>query len=339
MAELVLSLNGKRFGGWTEIHLRRSIETVAASFNLQVSDRDRPVLPGEACVVSIDDVPVLTGHVDDVNVQYGSGEHRIAVSGRCKTGDLVDCAAIHRTGNWTNQTLTRIARDVCAPFGITVSAETNVGAAFNSATLNEGGTVLELLQGLARQRGVLLVSDAAGNLVITRAGTQRLATALVLGENILEAAGSFSWRDRFSEYIVKGETAGTDTTTPEDHSARKARVTDDKAPRYRPTIVLAEEGGNQASFTDRATWERNVHAGQSTRISYVVQGWHHAAGLWWPNHLVRVRDPLLHIDEDLLIVGVELMLNDRDGLRAALELAPRAAYDLIALPAPETQLW
>ena len=48
-----------------------------------------------------------------------SGSFSLSVSGRDKTADLIDCSA---TGNseFNNKTLTAIAQELCAPFGIAV---------------------------------------------------------------------------------------------------------------------------------------------------------------------------------------------------------------------------
>ncbi|WP_330178313.1 hypothetical protein [Candidatus Vondammii sp. HM_W22] len=79
------------------------------------------------------------------------------------------------------------------------------------SAIAEGETVFEYLETLARQQSVRLVTDPTGDLVITRAGIECVGTALVLGENIEEAEGEFSHRDRFSHYYVTGQRAGNNT--------------------------------------------------------------------------------------------------------------------------------
>ncbi|WP_420055767.1 hypothetical protein [Escherichia coli] len=47
---------------------------------------------------------------------------------------------------------------------------------------------------------------AAGNLIITRASRSR-GCVLVLGEKYPRRPGRFSWRERNSQYIIKGTTS------------------------------------------------------------------------------------------------------------------------------------
>ncbi|MDP3715185.1 MAG: contractile injection system protein, VgrG/Pvc8 family, partial [Burkholderiales bacterium] len=262
---------------------------------------------------------------------HDAQSHTVGVSGRDATGDLVDCAAIHKSGRWAGRRMEQIAADLCSPYGITVRAATDTGAALPSWQIQEGESAFECIERLARDRGVLLVSDGQGGLSISRAGTTRIGTALVRGENILAASGTLSLRERFSTYIVKGEQPGTDDVFAE-QIRQKAIAADAVVTRHRPLIVLAEDQATAASMKRRAEWERNVRAGRSIDITVTVQGWAHAAGLWEPNRLVRVTDEWLRLDDDLLIKQVGFSL-DEQGTRCELALTMPQAFDLIPLPA------
>lgn len=337
MPDVALTVAGARYGGWKSIRITRGIEQVAGTFELGVSERwpdmgvQRKIAPGDRCAVAVDGETVITGHVDDVSLSYDDASHQVGVSGRDATGDLVDCAAIHKSGKWAGRTMPQIAADLCAPFGISVRAETDTGAALPSWQIQEGESAFECLDRLARDRGVLLVSDGLGALVITRAGTTRIGTALVRGENILAASGTLSLRERFATYIVKGEQAGTDDTYGE-QLRQKAVASDSTITRYRPLIVIADDQATGASMKRRAEWERNVRAGRSIDISVTVQGWAHAGGLWQSNRIVHVTDEWLRLDDDLLVKQVVFVL-DEQGTRCELALTMPQAFDLIPLPA------
>lgn len=110
------------YGGWQRVSVTRSIEQVANSFDLEVTERwpgqstSRPIRPGEECTLKLDDETVITGYVDDAEPTFDRQSHGISVRGRDATGDLVDCSAVHKTGQWMNAPLDRIATDLCAPF-------------------------------------------------------------------------------------------------------------------------------------------------------------------------------------------------------------------------------
>lgn len=323
------------YGGWTSLRITRSIEQIAGTFELSITERwpgqpqASPIRAGQACQVLLDGEPVITGYTDTLQIDLGATSHDLRVSGRDKTGDLVDCSAIYKSGQWRNVTIDQVARDLLAPFGLGVFVHTDVGAPFPTFNIQEGETVFECLDRAARMRALLLVSDPLGNLVITRASQQLLPVALEEGVNILHGRWEFSWKERHSSYLLKGQAKGTDTF----HGAAAARpsgqVTDEAIDRYRPLIVLAEEHGAGPSLRDRAEWERNVRQGRGNRGTITVQGWRRPDGqLWMPNALVRVRSPLLWLDADLLVVGCAWTLDER-GTTTELTVSRREAFDLV----------
>lgn len=325
------------FGGWTALSVTRSIEQIAGSFELEVTERwagqasARPIRPGEPCQVLLDGDVVIDGYVDDVLPEYDSENHAVRVTGRDKTGDLVDCSAVYKTGQWHNVKLDVLARDLIAPFGIGLKIETDIGAAFASHSIEESETVFECLERAARMRAVLLVSDASGNLVITRAGSEVIGVQLVEGQNIKGASGHFSWKDRFSTYTVKGQAKGDDFFSGEHAAQPKGMATDDTINRYRPRVVLAEEHGHGVTLKDRAEWEKAVRMGRGNRGTITVQGWRRQDGvIWQPNTLVPVISPMLSLDAPMLIVGCTWKLADRTGTTTQLTIARREAFELVS---------
>jgi len=333
-----LRVAGTVYGGWKTVSATCSIEQVANGFELGVTERwpgqtaSRPIRPGDACELLLDGETVVTGYVDDAKPAFGKQAHALTVQGRDATGDLVDCSAIHKSGQWINATLERIARDLCAPFGIKVKVEADVGAAFTSFNIEQGETVFDCLERAARQRAVLLIADGVGGLVLARAGTARAATALVEGESILEGNGQFDWKDRYSTITAKGQERSDDDFNGTAAAGPSATVRDAEITRHRPLIVLAEAHGAGASLRARVTWERNVRMGRGTRATVTVQGWRDGAGkLWRPNTLVPVHAPSLWLaDTELLIAACLYSLDDDGGTRTTLSLARREAFDVIA---------
>lgn len=337
MVDVSLTINGAIYGGWESVQISRGVEQIAGTFELSVSERwpgqatPMVIRPGDACTVSIDSEVLITGYVDDVTPEYDDASHTVSVSGRDKTADLVDCSAIHASGQWSGRSMAQIATDLCAPFGVAVKAETDTGAAFGTFALQEGEAAFEAVERLARMRGVLLVSDGKGGLLITRAGTEKIPTQLIEGENILTASATLSWRDRYSKYILKGQAAGGDFTTPSEHSQAQAVATDPNITRYRPLIIMAEDQGTSGSIKDRAIWEAAVRLGKGSRATISVQGWRHGAGLWQPNRLVQVVSPWLGLNREMLIATCAFVL-DESGSRTELGLVLPEAYSLVPLP-------
>ncbi|MHC4712004.1 MAG: phage baseplate assembly protein [Planctomycetota bacterium] len=335
---VTLRTGGVVYTGWQSIAVQRSIEGLAGTFDLMVSERQpgalaaRAIKPGDSCTVEVAGQVALTGWVDGVFPRYTAESHRVRVRGRDRAGDLVDASALHAPGEWRNLSLERLARILCEPFGISVRADVSTGRPFDKFTLQQGETVHAALERLARMRAVLIISDGLGGVVITRAGLELESQTLVQGENLLEGSGVFDDRDRFSEYVFRAQRPSTDFATGAQVNRIKARSTDPEMRRYRPLVVVAEAPAAGATLTDRARWEATRRAGRARRATVAVQGWRTAAGhIWQPNRRVRLRDAFLGIDREMLIVTTTARLAET-GSATVLELARPEAYELIELP-------
>lgn len=344
MHELHLKVNGLLYGGWEAVRVDRGMDQISGMFDLQVSElwpdqaQEVRIDAGDTCQLLVDGLPVITGYVDDVVVAHNGRQHVVSVIGRDKTGDLVDCSAIHKTGQWRQRRLEQIAAELCQPFGVqvVVAPGLDTGRPFATFALQEGETVFETLERMARIRGVLLASDGQGRLLVTRSGHERVATPLVLGHNILEARGGISLRDRYSHYVVKSQAPGTDFSSGPAVSQIKAKATDPSVKRYRPLVMVSESQGDGLSLRDRANWEATVRAARATEIFVTLQGWSHANGLWEPNTLVKVQDRWMRLDDgvELLIRAVSFKLDDRAGATTELSLTRADAFKLLPQKEP-----
>lgn len=354
MADVVVRAGGFDVGGWTSATVRKSIEQVAHEFSLEAINT-RPG-QGGAVDLSIDTVhrmadtlntddevqilidgqTVVTGYVDELAFEYDAQSASLNVSGRSKTGDLVDCSAISGTGLWNKATIVQIASDLCSPFGISVSAfvaGVDHLAPFNRFRLEPGETVMEALMRAAETRGVLFLTDADGNLTIERSASFFSGEVLELGTNILRGSVARSYADRHSVYHFKGQTEASDEWSGEKASALEHTVEDPHVGRHRPLVVLGEKQRGKEDVGKRAVFERNVRAGRSERFRYLVEDWTTPTGkLWDVNSLVRVRDPWSEADDlSLLITSAEFAV-DANERTTTIELMDRSAFDVLVEP-------
>ncbi len=337
MSELILQTNGKAFGGWKSIRVHLGMEEASSSFDISVTEiwpeqkTEREIHSGDECTIKLANETIITGYIDSASPSYDANNHSMSVRGRDKTADLIDCAAIHKTGEWRKVKLDQIAKDLCAPFGIKVVVDTDIGAPFKAWAIEPGETVHENLERAARHRGVMLMTDGTGVLMITRASKKSLGITLQEGENILTGSAEDNAEQRFSQYIVKGQAQGDDDTNGKAVTTQKANATDKGVKRYRPMIIVSEDQGDIASFKKRADFEANVRSGRARTASITVQGFTHAKGLWRPNRLVTVRSPWLKLNREMLISEVDFT-QDESGTRTDLKLALPEAYSLLPVP-------
>lgn len=338
MADLALNLGGTSYGGWTRINVHRSIEEIAGNFDLELTERwpeqSTPLVitAGSACTLSIDGEVVITGWIDAVEHGYSAYSHRLTVSGRDTTGDLVDCSAAHQLGEWRNCKIDQIARALTSAYGITVSTNGDIGNAFPSWAIEPGESVFDCLERAARQRGLLLTSDGKGGLVIGQPGATKVGTALRSGDNLLSAHIRNDNAGRYSTYTVLGQRAGNDQVHGGAAAQIKAQSTDAGVLRHRPLLIIDEDQGDIAGFKRRAQWEASVRAARALSYTAQVSGWHHADGLWQPNTLVQVHDEVLRLGRELLVRDVDYIMDSQSGQIAQLVLVPAEAYSTVKMP-------
>lgn len=346
---VVLTVDGTEWAGWTELEIVRSIERVAGGFVLALTDRwagqaeRRPIKQGTACTLAIDGEVLITGWIDDVEHAYDHQKRTLAVRGRDKTGDLFDCAAVHRPFEILGLKLDAIATRLCQPFNIPVTAQVDMGRAFGRFAIQPGETAWEAIERGCRQRAVLPMPDGKGGLILTRAGEGGEAAAPLRlggdGGNILAGQMTLSAKELFSDYIVMGQQASSSAfdvfvpgaaDRPESRPmSPSARVRDASVTRYRPTIILAEMQGTGLTLAQRAEWQRAVATGKAVRGTYTVQDWRAAGTLWQANTLVRVTDSFAGLDDaEMLIASTKMRLTE-GGTLTEIEVAHRDAYRLI----------
>ena len=335
---VTLRTDGRLFTGWTSVSVTRSIESVAGYFELGVNVPPGTDLsglaPGKAFTLEIGGQIVCTGYIDSRRRQMTADSMKITIAGRDKTADLIDCAAVYSGGQWKNRSLEQIARDLCTPYGVTVRWELSdkeSSAAFPGFTLDHSETVYEALVRASRARGVLMTSNAAGELVFSRAAST-VTDELILGKNLLTVDFDEDFRDRFSEYIVKGYArangADGDDIDAESIVSRKGTATDSDVTRYRPMIIIADSKITAKDAQARALREQRRRLAKSITFEAEIDGWTRRDGqLWMPNLLVTIDASKYAIKTtELLVSKVTLILNDQDGLKTRVSLAPREGF-------------
>lgn len=338
MSKVELRIDGKVFTGWTSVTINRSIETMAGYFdlgvNVPVADDLSSLAPGKEFQLAIDNQIVIAGYTDRRRRQMDSKSMKITVAGRDKTADLIDCAAVYKGGQWKNRTLAQIAEDLCKPFGVTVRWEltdSETATPFPSFTLDHSETVYEALGRASRARGVLMTSNAAGDLVFTQADSTQ-SDSLVLGQNLLSVDFDEDFRDRFSEYVVKGHGRASgkvgDTLDAKSIASQRGSITDSAITRYRPTIILADSKTDTQTAKARAIREQRRRLAKSLTFTAELEGWTRQNGqIWMPNVLVSIDASKYGVTtEPLLISKVVLTLDDSDGIKTTLTCSPRDGY-------------
>lgn len=330
-----LRVGGKRYSGWKQASVRRSINAFTSSADFVVSDYTFPrSIPLDApCQVLINNIPVITGYVDVITPSYNATSHEVAISARSKTCDLVDCSAMLDTGQIMQGDVKNIINKIIEPFGIGLKFKASGAFPVIDFQLQQGETASTTIEKLCVEYGLVFMDDAEGNLVITKISTGSSVGSLIhkVGagshrNNILSGSCEYSRRDRFSEYRVLSQMSGNDYMTGEQLTSVNGVAIDNEISRYRPMVLLAESSMDNAAALARAEWELSTRVGKSIAINYTLQGWLNNNGdLWAPNSFVTVDDDEVSVKSKLIISEVSLSIND-SGTTTTLQLSPPEAF-------------
>ncbi|MDD9910180.1 MAG: Mu P family protein [Ahrensia sp.] len=362
------------FDEFTSVEVTRDLQDFAGSFSVTLRDAVRSIntfkfasaanaalfalRPGPSVSFVVGGETVLVGWIEKVDPKIDSEFAEVTISGRDKSGDLVDSAAASDgPGELKRVKLEDAAAKIAQPFGLRVRSEVDTGEPFERYPLDLTETGLSAIEKGARQRNVLVTSDGVGGIVITRTGSQNAPAALTLPGNVLEASASFSTEGRFSETIVRGqgEKAGgerrerpapqlwdshaTDLSDrqPTDGSATQrerrgtaitGRARDPEITRHRPKVHLTktQPDATANAAQNEADWRSRTSRANGEEATYTVHGFGENGVLWKVNQLPDVSDSYLGIERPMLISRT-VYRYDAEGATTELTVTSPEAFD------------
>lgn len=331
--QVQLLVGGRVYEGWLSFSIVKTLEAPSGSFDLAISDRwpgqtaPWPIAPGDECQLNLGGEVMVTGYVDEVNYSLSGETRDLTVSGRDKTGDLVDCSFVEKTNQWRGSDAGSIASALAAPFGIPVKAEGGEGEIKNFK-VEPGETAFEAIARLCKLKGLLAWPDNTGGLNLGPAGAESLG--LTIDEtDCISMAVTYSFLDRYSDYEVKGQRPtvndGRDAGKAKDDTQVKETAKDPAVNRYRPLLLISEGAGAEAA--ERALWEASARAGRDVTVTVTLPGYRHKGGALWPlNKLVGVKSAGLALADELLISEIKFDCSPQGGHTTTLKLCRPDAF-------------
>ena len=351
---MALEVNGKPYKNFTSAAVEFSLDNLARVFSFAAVSSQAVSLPfniGQPCRVLVDGEPILTGHIEKLDINYDADSHQIEVSGRDKLGDLVD-STLEPLEIQGDITLTAVIQKVLDQLGLkTVKIINTVTglAPFNKAedilSADVGGGAWEFLETVARKRQVLLRSNSAGNLQIFRADKPTKNKSRLLNEignnlnNILAASITRDETGVFGRYIVRSQANATAANASGETTADGMTNTKGEAitaiqsaiRSTRQLVMQAENPSSNEQCTSRATWEANFRQSRQFGYSATMEGFKDASGaIWDVNQLLEVKDTFAALPaiEPLLINSVAFVFSVDSGSQTTLGLITPDSYKL-----------
>ncbi len=315
--QLTLSVNGATYLGFQEASVTRSLKEFCPKFELTYVDRweeaeqSWPITPGSDCQVDFGSKRLITGYVNRISWEVGD-DYRLSSSGRSKVQDILDSSATNKSGHWKGKTITEIAGELCEQHGIdviyAVGGSDNVK--FKRFDLDEGETVFDAIDRMAKLRGLLVTADEFGAVMFINTDSP---TRYVAIEDAIVISKSLEIDDsqRFSEYRLKAQTAGDNETSGKAVTTQNSIAKDPDVVRYRPMVLCAQGPGHKKELEAQARYERNIRAGQSASLTYEVMGILAPDGEpWAPGMAVSTIDDTFGIETTLLCDEAEYKVGE-----------------------------
>ena len=276
---------------------------------------------------------MLDGRIEKIGAEVDGEKHMIRVSGRDKTGDLIDCSP-NNFEEFNNLTLFQIAQAVCKPFDIRVFDNAKDTHVFKKAKLRPGETVFSFLNRVSKQRGILLnsVAIAGGGLALSKVGQFSYLKERLDYRNILSCNMSVDVTKVFSEYHVVSQTSEVENIEDDfgevtQETSAIGTVKDSSIDRYRPITVIANKQATNEEALSRAQWEQVSRLGDMLKIQILVNGWRTRDNdIWRVNRKIRVVYPHAGLDGTYLITGCEYIYGAGESIKTALTLTHKDAY-------------
>lgn len=363
MSNIYLEVNGLKYDGFTDINVSRSIENLAGqfSFSTTVKDGADGVIQNDLKVqdevkVYIDEDLILTGYIEELNISYSTNDHSISVSGRDKTGDLIDSSIIPKLYKQTDfikmanavlkdngysdiKIINNIKKLPILTVGETKSA-TDMGNGEKSTT-EQGDTIASYLDRYAKKVQALLITDEDGNINITSEGDQLAIGDLISSgdrANILSASINISSTERFRYLEIYSQSNNDSFST--GSVSQSALVLDNDIRNPRRKRISLSTATNSRTLLKLANWNVNIRRAKGLRYNCTVQDFYSARTegfLWLPNTLVQIKDDKCQLDGQYLIQGVTYR-KDKSGSFTDLSIVEIGSFSAEPQVLPESKI-
>lgn len=344
---MIIEVDGIQYSGWTSASAKLRLDSVTNEFNFNATSKDGKPLPfkgKEKCTVFVDGEKILTGHIEIVTIDGDAKKHDISITGRDRTGDIIDSKIGSVEDIRPIVSLKKIIQAAIKHIGSDVKVEQAKGLEIADFVKSEdlaapepGQPIWDFIESLARKRQVLLSSTPDGDVLITRSSGIEVDATLQHKindnkNNVLSYSVSYDTTGRYNVYRISSQLSPValihaGTVLNSKIVSQDKQVSDGDIRIGRQFVLVAENAG--ANPLDRAKWERNVRRSRGRVYGVTVHGFRNQTGnLWAINELVQVVDEFADINSRMLVNTVQFTLSDTSGRNTTMSLIEKDAYNL-----------
>ena len=343
---ITLEVNGVDYDNFVSATVSIRLDALTNTFSFEaVAPKNEP-LPfkgGNPCKINVDGELALTGFIEVVSVRYDHESHVVTVSGRDKTGDLLD-STLDALDDIYGENLTlkllieRVIKSLNLDIKVIDQANPNpFDGAHDISAPEPGDNAFSFIEAHARKRQVLLTSNQNGDIVIAK-NSETLGLGSVqhiIGaedNNVISADFTYDTTGRFNLYKLASSLNPIALNFAGDTSTaaivnQSGVVTDNDIRKGRQLILVSETSLASSSCEDRAKWEADIRKSRGLIYSAVVDGFRSGDNLWEINRLYQIVDDFVGKEEIMLCNSIDFNWG-LDGATTALGFVGKNAYSL-----------
>lgn len=272
---------------------------------------------------------ILSGRVYSVSTKVTSVDSIKELEGFTYTIDIVDSSPFPPY-EFNLKPLHRIAKTLLTGFGIEVVADPGallLDIPFVKVVCDSSDTIFSFLAKLAKQRSIVISSNAKGNLLLTTANIFQKPVGTIVDGKFpgFEYKVKFDGRKLFGSYMALASSPGR-----KDKRKREFKTdiaVDHNVPSSRRVIVRMDDSDIGVLINPIENY-RSKQLVEALTLEFPVVGWYAPDGsLWAPNTLVTVRSEYLELPQGytFFIRAVEYRYT-AEGNHSILHLVPKESY-------------
>lgn len=303
--KIELVSGGKRYQGWENITITKSILSIADTFTMQINKSDAIAIDyNDKIQIYKDGNLFLTGYIDEINESISDKISPLSIVGRSKAGDLIDCN-IEDVKQYNNQSLIKIIKDLIKDFDVKVSTNIeNITVEKFDAQIGE--TFFSAINRLCKQTNTFPVSTPSGDILITK-NTQSLFQNTIKDSQLKSITYPRKLNEIYSKYVYKKEGIITDVTD--------ATEKEDVLTRYRPFVELNNQ---DKTNEDMAKWKKTNAKANAISLNITLVEWEIE-----PNKIVKINSKIVKND---FLVKSATYTKGNDGTISQYELISKDLY-------------
>lgn len=327
---IVVRFNGDTFNLFDEITLNTSLDNITGAFSLKTTlNNNLPFGLDDFIEIVVDGEILLSGFIEKASGSISNTSVDVNYSGRDALGDLVDDSVPDVVKvNQKAIGLVNLCQKTLDALKIK-SKVINLAGDIDSFTSKEieaigfGGNAGGFLQGFCRKRGVFLITDGLGNLVIFTPPSSIQGDEKITENDMLDRSFDFDNTKRFNVVRVGSQdnNASDDDASTSDGVRRTQQATDEDIRESRFKEIIGEETMNNRELLRRAEEEINITRARGFTFSFSVP-----SHIFRKGNLIRVEDRLSGVNGVFLIKSIDFSQNGDTGNTSRLTICYPESY-------------